>query len=95
MKKKRNASDSLQAVLIPKGKAKDREDAMQKARRFGRHMMMIDEMENFWRCKRGHTDHETYYTRVLPSGVQLVYGSEEEPKNGRKDDRRGPEEDQA
>lgn len=77
MKRKRNASDSLQAVLIPKGMAKDRDDAMHRARKLGRHMVMVDEMENFWRCKRGKSNHDSYYTRILKNGVQLVYGEED------------------
>ena len=82
MKKKRNKSDSLQAVLIPKSMANSREIALTKARRYGKQMIRVDEMPNYWRCRRSGTDFPTYYTRTIDKGrskgVQLIYGSDED-----------------
>lgn len=75
MKKMKKDLGRLQAVLVPKGKAVDMEEALHRARKYGE-MHIVDSLKNYWRCRRSGSDYPDYHTKSLPNGIKLIYGRE-------------------
>lgn len=72
-KKTKQSLGRLQAILVPKEKARNSEQALTRARKYGQ-MHIVEEMKNFYRCRRSGTDYESYHTQTLPNGIRLIRG---------------------